>query len=194
MAKKLPPEIQAIVSATDAGLFATAADLLQRYLQANSDSARGWIDLGHALSQLGRFDAAREAYHKAIALSDADAPVEVVFGELGHLSRTQGDFESADRWYRKQIAQAPEDATGYLFLGNLLLSAGSHLPAIETLRRGLECENATDESIHLALAHAYVSVEKYFDARQLLEKCLTAKPDLEPARRLLKDVKNLANR
>jgi Tfp pilus assembly protein PilF len=194
MAKKLPPEVQAILSASDAGLFATAADLLQQFLQANPDSVRGWIDLGHAMTQVCRFEAAEKAYQTAIGLAGADGPVEAIYGEMGHLCRTQGNFEAAQQWYRKQIDQAPDDAIGYLFLGNLQLSSGNRPQAIETLQRGVECQNSAEESIHLALAHAYVSGEQYFEARQQLEKCLQFDPNLEPARRLLKDVKNLANR
>ena len=194
MAKKLPPEVQAILSASDAGLFATAADLLQEFLQANPENVRGWIDLGHALTQLCRYEAAEKAYQTALGLAGTDGPVEAIYGEIGHLYRAQGDFESAGQWYRKQIDQAPDDAIGYLFWGNLQLSAGDRQPAIETLQRGVECQDSVDESVHLALAHAYVAVEQYFEARQQLEKCLQFDPNLESARRLLKDVKNLVNR
>ena len=197
MARKLPAEVQAILSASDAGLFATTVALVRSYLENHPDSQRGWLDLGHALVQLCRFDEARSAYETALGLATnvgADDPIEVVYGELGHLCRAQGNFVEARSWYQKQIDRAPDEALGYLFLGNLEITAGNRPKAIELLRRGCECSQAVDAEIYLALAHAYASNEQYFDSKQQLRKCLQLDPHLEPAKRLLKDVNNLANR
>ena len=68
MANKLPPEVQAILNASDAGFYATTVQLLKPYLENNPDSQRGWIDYGHALGNLARYREAEAAYQRAIEL------------------------------------------------------------------------------------------------------------------------------
>ena len=122
--KKLSPEVQAILSASDANLHATTISLVQKFLAEHPDSPRGWIDLGRALAMVFRFDEAERAFRKVIDTSDPNSAA-ALYGEIGNLYRTQGKFKDAIQWYEKQIAADEEDALGYLYLGNLLLRQGS---------------------------------------------------------------------
>ena len=54
--KQIQAQAQAIISAADAGLFATTVALTETFLKENPDSVRGWLDLGHALTCLCRYD------------------------------------------------------------------------------------------------------------------------------------------
>ena len=74
--KKLSPEIQAILSASDAGLHATTISLVQQFLVENPDSPRGWIDLGRAFAQIFRFDEAEQALELQKALLSKQAELQ----------------------------------------------------------------------------------------------------------------------
>ena len=87
--KKLSPEIQAILSASDAGLHATTISLVQQFLVENPDSPRGWIDLGRAFAQIFRFDEAEQAFNKVIELSE-ETSAAAIYGEIGNLYRIKG--------------------------------------------------------------------------------------------------------
>ena len=159
MSKKLPPEVQAIVSASDAGFFATTVQLLKSYLENSPDSQRGWIDYGHALGNLARYSEAEAAFHRAIELTE-EADRDSIYGELGNLFRNQGNYDVAAQWYRKQIEANPKDATGHVFLGSLEVKRGEFASAIEILQEGLECETICFEELHFALGNAYRSLEE----------------------------------
>jgi len=192
MAKKLPPEVQAIVSASDAGYFATTVQLLKPYLESNPDSQRGWIDYGYALANLSRYREAEAAYQRAIELTEA-ADQDSIFGEIGNLFRNEGNFDEAAQWYRKQIEANPQDATGHVFLGSLELKRGNFADAIEVLQEGLEREMVCAEEIHFALGNAYRSLDELTLAKVHYDKAIAADPKYQAAKTALKDVKNAAS-
>lgn len=192
MANKLPPEVQAIVSASDAGYYVTTVQLLKPYLENNPDSQRGWIDYGHALGHLSRYQEAEAAYQRAIELTE-DPDRDSIYGELGNLFRNQGDYESAAKWYQKQIDANPTDATGHVFLGSLEWKRGQFANAIEILQTGLECDTICAEEIHFALGNAYRSLEEFTLAKVHYDKAIAADPKYEAAKVALKDVKNAAS-
>ena len=68
--QQIQAQAQAIISAADAGLFATTVALAKAFLQENPSSVRAWLDLGHALTCLCRYDDAIAAYQKAIGLAE----------------------------------------------------------------------------------------------------------------------------
>ena len=189
MPKKLPPEVQAIVSASDAGFYATTVQLLKSYLENNPESQRGWIDYGHALGNLARYREAEAAYHRAIELT-AEPDRDSIYGELGNLFRNEGNYEIATQWYCKQIEANPKDATGHVFLGSLEIKRGEFASAIEILQEGLECETVCFEELHFALGNAYRSLEEFTLAKVHYDKAIAADPKYDTAKTALKDVKN----
>ena len=192
MANKLPPEVQAILSASDAGYYATTVQLLKPYLENNPDSQRGWIDYGHALGHLSRYQEAEAAYQRAIELTE-EPDRDSIYGELGNLFRNQGDYESAAKWYQKQIDANPTDATGHVFLGSLEWKRGQFAKAIEILQAGLECQTICAEEIHFALGNAYRSLDEFTLAKVHYDKAIAADPKYDAAKIALKDVKNSAS-
>lgn len=188
MAKKLPPEVQAIISASDAGLHATTIRLVQAYVADHPDSVKAWLDLGHSLGHLSRYEEAKAAFEKAIELT-GDGPVDAIFGEIGHLFRAQGNFGEAASWYQKQIDADPKDATGYLFLGNLKRALGDTDSSIGTLTSALECEVGCMEEVHYALGLAYRNADQMGEAKNQFESALALDPKFAAAKVALKDVK-----
>lgn len=192
MANKLSPEIQEIVSASDAGYHATVVKLLDPFLAKNANSQRGWLDLGHALAQLSRYRDAEAAFLNAIDLTD-ESDRGTIFGELGNLFRSEGNFDAAADWYEKQIQSSPDDATGLLFLGSLELKRGNAAVAVELLNRGLNCKAACFEEMHFALGSAYRSLGQLAEAKRQFEQALDADPKYIAAKIALNDVKKALN-
>ena len=189
MANKLPPEVQAILNASDAGFYATTVQLLKPYLENNPDSQRGWIDYGHALGNLARYREAEAAYQRAIELTE-EADRDSIYGELGNLFRNEGNYPIAADWYRKQIDANPQDATGHVFLGSLELKRGDFAAAIEILQEGLQCETFCLEELHFALGNAYRALDEFTLAKVHYDKAIAADPKYDAAKTVLKDVKN----
>jgi len=54
------------------GSWNEAAFRFEKAVQADAGNARAWNNLGVARESLGRFDAAREAYEKAVSLAPHD--------------------------------------------------------------------------------------------------------------------------
>ena len=187
MAKALPPEVQAIISASDAGLHATTVKLVQGFLADNPSSQRAWLDLGHALGNLARYSEAENAFNRAIELADG-GPVDAIYGEIGHLYRAQGKFEEAVEWYQKQIDADPTDASGYVFLGNVQRVQGKSTEAIETFKLALNCELGCLEEAHYSLGLAYRNHGQYFEAKVQFEKAIAMDQKFAAAKLALKDV------
>ncbi len=189
--KKLSPEIQAILSASDAGLHATTISLVQQFLVENPDSPRGWIDLGRAFAQIFRFDEAEQAFNKVIELSEETSAV-AIYGEIGILYRIQGKFAQAAQYYDKQISTDPEDALGYLYLGNLLLRQGDFKDAEAVFRKALDCKVACFDEVHYSLGLVFRCLENYVDAASHFKQAIELNDRHAEAKVALKDVKQLS--
>ncbi len=187
MAKKLTPEVQAILSASDLGLHATTVGLVEKFLTDNPTSQRGWLDLGRALAQMSRYHEAGNAFQKAIERADG-GPVDVIYGELGNLYRAQGDYSKAIQCYQKQIEADPNDGTGYLFLGNILFRQGNVEESIEACKKALACEEVCLEEAHYSLGLAYRSLGKFAEAKAEFESALKLEEKFAAAKVALKDV------
>jgi len=185
--KKISPEAQAIMSAADAGLFATTVKLVEEYLIDNPSSPRAWLDLGQAQLQLGRYFAAEKAYRKVIELDGAQPGP--VYAEIGNLFRAKGDFKTASEWYQKQIDADPTDPIGHLYLGNLLLRKGEFEAAIASFENALTCEHVCMEEVHYSLGLAYRSKGDLPKAKQHFEAALNHEPSFADAKIALKDVR-----
>lgn len=186
--KKIGAEAQAIVSASDAGLYATTVALSEAFLVDHPESQRAWLDYGHALGQLSRYDAAEHAFQKALEVA-VESPKDVVYGELGNLFRAKGDFESAIRWYQKQIESDPNDATGYLFLGSIWMKQGRLEDAESTLLKGLDCKHGCQEEIQYSIGLLKRSSGQLNDAKKYFESAINLDGKFMAAKLALKDVK-----
>jgi tetratricopeptide (TPR) repeat protein len=87
----------------DAGNFGEAAALLQQVASRQPDVAVNHVNLGLALERAGRYEAAIDAYRKAVALNDADASVNVhgrlasAYAALGRAQESQAEQALYDR-------------------------------------------------------------------------------------------------
>ena len=60
-----------------------------------------WVQLGHALKESGRIEAAMTAYRRAISLESAVADTHL---QLGHAYKLQGQMREAAASYAKALA------------------------------------------------------------------------------------------
>ena len=87
----------------DDGNFGEAAALLQQVASRQPDVAVNHVNLGLALERAGRYEAAIDAYRKAVALNDADASVNVhgrlasAYAALGRAQESQAEQALYDR-------------------------------------------------------------------------------------------------
>jgi tetratricopeptide (TPR) repeat protein len=189
--KQLQAQAQAIISAADAGLFATTVTLADAFLKENPNSLRGWLDLGHALTCLCRYDRAIEAYQQAIELAnEAGQNPDGIHSELGQLYRQRGDFESAANSFQNQIDANPDDAAGYLMKATLQLQGGQADLAMQTLTRALDCSSGVREEVHYSLGVTLRSMGELSKARDQFQQALSLSPDYSAAKNALKDVKS----
>lgn len=186
--KKISSEAQAIISASDARWYVTTVGLTEKFLVTHPDSQRAWLDLGHALGQLARYDAAEHAFQRALELA-GEGPQDVIFGEFGNLFRAKGDFESAMRWYRKQIDADPSDATGYLFLGNVMMKRGEFEAAEAILMEGLTCSQGCLEEVNYSIGLLKRSLGELQEASRYFSMALGMDDKFVAAKIALKDVK-----
>ena len=189
--KQVQAQVQAIISAADAGLFATTVALAEAFLKENPGSVRAWLDLGHGLTCLCRYDDAIAAYQTAIGLAEeAGQNPDGIHAELGQLHRQRGDFESAAKSFQNQIDANPDDAAGYLMKATLQLQSGQSDQAIETLSRAIDCPTGFQEEVHFILGTAYRSQGELIRAREQFQQAVSISPDYAPAKTALKDAKS----
>ncbi|MEM7785959.1 MAG: tetratricopeptide repeat protein [Planctomycetota bacterium] len=189
-AKKLSPEIQAIISSADSGHYSTTVILVTQFLETTPDSQRALLDLGHALAQLARFDEAETAFTRACEITP-DEPNDVIFGQLGNLFKLQGKLDLAAHWYQKQIDADSNDATGYVFLANLEMRRGNHNVAEKLLLTALQCESGVREEVHNSLGLLYRTKQNFRKSKQHFEQVLESDPKNLIAKQGLEDVKSV---
>ena len=178
-----------MLSASDAGLHLTTVELAGKLLENDPDNIRALIDLGHARSQLARYSEAEIAFKRALELCEP-AKRDVVFGELGNLHRARGDFDAAAEWYQKQIETDSTDATGYLFLGSLLLRKGNLPEAKRILLQGLNCTLGCLEEVHYTLGLVLRSQNDAAEATCHFQKAIKIDSAYAAAKFALKDLKS----
>jgi tetratricopeptide (TPR) repeat protein len=186
VSKKNPPELQAIISASDNGMHATTIALAKKWLIGDPDNVRVLIYLGHANWQIACYDNAESAFHQAAERCDP-AKRDVIFGELGNLHRAKGDFSTATHWFEKQIETDPRDATGYFFLGTMQMKLGQLDAAAATLHRAESCEYGDIPGIHLTLGMILTAQGNLMGAADEFTAALKLDPDFAAAKIASKD-------
>ncbi len=110
-----------------------AAELISKAISVNPSSAR-YCDLGAALRNQGRLDAAVESYHKALAIRPDYAEVHY---NLGLALQQQSKLDAAIESYQKALAIKPDYAEAHNNLGIALQQQGRLDAAVESYRKAL---------------------------------------------------------
>ena len=95
-----------------------------------------WIDYGHNLLSVGRWEDARRHLNRALGEGD-DAKVVDLLGQSYYL---EGAFDDAERCWRQAILLKPDRVGTWWRIGKLELQRGRPMEAIEPLRRAIALE------------------------------------------------------
>jgi tetratricopeptide (TPR) repeat protein len=183
--------------------------LQEKLSQAKESLAREHRQTGEELIEIEYYEEAKELFELAIDLSrdrDLISDVENRLRRLETLSskdiRMESDEDSVseketydstdDEMFVALCATLPEDVRRtYLSYGEdfkagyLALNRGEFDIAADGLSRAMENNPAPDSFIPLELASAYLNLEKFDEARRLLETFLSYHPDALPGYQLL---------
>jgi tetratricopeptide (TPR) repeat protein len=151
--------------AFQAGDLSAAIEEFRKAVDANPDSGPARVNLGSALGETGDIEGALEQYRHALEL---DAENFTAHYNLGTLLARRGDTETARKHLEEAVRLRPSDAPAQLELGRLLLRVGE---PEEALRHFKESEaNRLSEDARLGEAHALVALNRYREAKELLEE------------------------
>lgn len=84
--------------------WAAAARDYAAALEAGAGDVRIYVQLGHALKELGHYAQAEEAYRRFLKAMPFDADIHL---QLGHLFNKQDDPAAALTWYERALQLAP---------------------------------------------------------------------------------------
>jgi tetratricopeptide (TPR) repeat protein len=185
--------------------------LQEKLRQAKESLAREHRQTGEELMEIEYYEEAKELFELAINLSQDRDLISDVENRLRQLEallskdiRMESDevlvseseketYDSKDdEVFMALCATLPEDVRrAYLSYGEdfkagyLALNRGEFDLAADGLSRAVENNPVPDSFINLELASAYLNLEKYDEARRLLETFLSYHPDALPGYQLL---------
>jgi Flp pilus assembly protein TadD len=159
----------------------------ERLVPLASGSAPAQFNLGQALLQRGRLDAARTAFARALEL----APESVAsLTALAVVASEQGDPAAAVAYCRRALAIDDHATAALQQLGVALLRTGDVPGAVSALERAVELAPGDKESLS-RLGVAYARAQRLDDARRAWEKALVIDPELASARQNLERLRQM---
>ena len=146
---------------TAQGQFKEATAIYEKDTQAHPGDLRTLTALGAALSGAGDWQAARDAFAKAVEDSEQtpNAPKSQACDarfDLANLDLAHQQWSSAEQEFRAQLAACPEDAETHAGLAAALLDEGQTGAAQTEYRRSLELDS---ESLQAALGLAGIDLD-----------------------------------
>ena len=118
--------------------------------------------------------------------ANADMPETRIGG--GEVSGEEGDFLALCGTLPKEVQELYFSYGEAFKSGYLALNRGQFDLAADDLSRAMEENPAPDSFIPLELATAFMNLERFYEARRLLERFLEVHPDALPAYQLLCEV------
>src|SRR5574340_177202 len=148
-----------------------------------------WTDRGNAAAQEGEYEAAADAFQRAVDTNPSDARARY---NLALAKQLLDDKEVAIAGYRRAIDLDPQLIEAYINLGTLCNEIGLHEEALETYQQALEFDPDNDE-LYLSVGNAYRTQHMYEDAIQSYRQALILNPENATAAANLRDVRELVN-
>lgn len=160
----------------------------ERLVPLASGSAPAQFNLGQALLQRGRLDAAKTAFTRALEL----APKSVAsMNALAVVASEQGDAATSVAYCRRALAIDDHSTAALQQLGVALLRLGDVPGAIAALERAVALAPDDKESLS-RLGVAYARAKRFDDARRAWERALVIDPELASARQNLDRLNQMA--
>ncbi len=162
--------------AHQAGNSEMALALINKAISAQPSSMM-YCNLGNVLQDLGKFDAAVEAYHRALAIQPRYADA---LNNLGLALEAQGRRDAAVENYRKAVAVQPHHVEALNNLGLAFEAQGRHEAAAGCYRKVLAVQPNFIKS-HFNLGLALQQQGKLDAAAESYRKALAIQPNFPEA-------------
>lgn len=172
--------------AYDNDQMASAAELLQYYLEFFPTDSKALFNYGDALRVLGRKGEAAVA----LAAAERSCPPEhawTVQGRLGLLFHDSGDLVTAERWYSRALQSEEAQQCSWLWI-----LRGANLALQELLSEAEECHrraisaNKKDDEAYLNLAMVLRAKGAYPAAVAAAQEALNYCPDYPEAEEVIR--------
>lgn len=125
---------QASRVATQAQIESMVSTLAAK-LEANPDNPQGWAMLARSYKVMGRFDAAAQAYARAMPLVEKDADMLVEYADVLALSQNSNLQGLPTQLLDKAVTLQPQHVMGLLMLGVSAYQREDHATAIQHWER-----------------------------------------------------------
>jgi tetratricopeptide (TPR) repeat protein len=97
--------------------FARCIKFLEEAIEVEPNNAYAWVNLGNCRNSLGDFDAAADAFGKAVALRPRRGPTRGAFAQ--NLTKA-GRLDEAELQYRKLLELEPDNPVVHFWLAKFL--------------------------------------------------------------------------
>ena len=164
------------VIAHQTGKNELAVELISKAISVNPSSSM-YCNLGYALNDQGKLDAAVESYRKALAIKPDFVEVH---SNLGIALQQQGKLDAAIESYQKAVSIKPDFAEVHSNLGIALQQQGKLDAAVESYRKALAIKPDFAE-VHSNLGIALKDQGKLDAAIESYHKALSIKPNFAEA-------------
>jgi rhomboid protease GluP len=168
------PPFYAIEQDLQAQRYDAAIPKLQRFTQQYPDIYDGHILLGKALSAKQEYSAAARAYDRAADVLP-NSPQPLLMKAAAH--RAANEPLQAEATLRRVVALAPKSAEAHALLGNMLAEEKKFAEAELELKKTIELNPKSGGQVWLALGNVQLQLKKPSEAKESLEKALTAGAD-----------------
>lgn len=161
----------------ESGKAARACELIEGLLQKDSNNTGLMAFLAYARYLEGKDDEAISLYKKILEVQSED---RTALYNLALVYWKKKDLISARLWLDRLLKRNPSDAEALFAYGSLLSEEAKQSEAVEYFKQYLQLKPQA-EAGYLALARAYIGLEQYLKALDVLEKVLVLNPKLTEA-------------
>jgi protein O-GlcNAc transferase len=160
-----------------AGDFAGCEQAGLHVVSSKPSRAEGWYLLGRARQELGKFDEAVAAHHRALELQPGLAEAH---NNMGVALKRLGRIDESLACYREAVRLRPEYVDARNNLGNALAHLGHHEEAIDCFRQLITMRPDYVEA-HNNLGVIFKAQGRWGDAESSLRTAIRLRPDFAAA-------------
>ena len=139
------------------GDLETARAAYAAYLSRVPDDALAWSNLGALHRTEKRYDQARRAHERALALAPGSDPVAQ---NAANVFSDTGDYDRSIALRRRLLKRRPDDPVQLALIGRCLRGQGRYAEAIDWLTRALQT-HPEDPELHMQMAFARLAAGDY---------------------------------
>lgn len=186
--KRIDPLLAEVDAQFARGEYEAALDRLHEVLAIDPDHAGAQDRLGSALSYLGRFAAAEQAFRRAIQLN---ANLADAHFNLGTLLRWRGDFAASETALRRAIKINPRHVGALVGLGHTLGGMSRYAEAKECFEKAVRLQPRNASAV-CALGWSASMEGRFAEAEQSLRRAVEFDPKCAEAWALLAEVRRMS--